>query len=188
LTSLFGMLEKMKKPQDDRLTPADPLGVTAGTQGDAGPMAVPNLYVNTQGDAGPMMPVGARTGGDMIPQYNPNQPVTPGGILGALTTQIAETKPVQEGVDPNLPPVPGAYTVPGSAMKAAQVAAAEKAAAEDGAAKAAAAAAAQQAAIDKAVAAAMKAKEPRYPDPFTGRMLTVAEGGNPNYLDAIQSD
>ena len=39
LTSLFGMLQDMKKPQpvyDDRLYPADPFSGTARTQGDAG--------------------------------------------------------------------------------------------------------------------------------------------------------
>ena len=192
LTSLFGMLEKMKKPQDDRLTPADPLGVTAGTQGDAGPMAVPNLYVNTQGDAGPMAVPTTTTqpvtpGGKLAQVPVPTtttQPVTPAGILGALTTQIAETKPVTTGVDPNLPPVADAYTVPGSDMKAAQVAAAKKAAAEDGAAKAAAtaaAAAAQQAAIDKAVKEQMAANAPKYPNPWTGGMSTIADGGVPNF-------
>lgn len=81
LTSLFGMLEKMKKPQDDRPSLSDLPPLPPGH-----PLVAPA-------------------------QYNPNpQPVTPGGIL-------AEAGKVQTGVQPvqpGLPPVPGAYTVPGA--------------------------------------------------------------------------
>ena len=142
-----GSIPNMPRPTlDDRLTPADPLGVgvdrpslydlptlppghfavspaqynpnqpvTAGTQGDAGPMAVPNLYVNTQGDAGPMMPVGARTGGVMIPKYKPNQPVTPADPLDSYTfydplaTPLPSSSPQQFGKGggaPTQPPGP----------------------------------------------------------------------------------
>ena len=137
LTSLFGMLEKMKgatgaagaqgtagtagaqgtagtsltqgqldalnalmkKPQDDRLTPADPLGVTAGTQGDAGPMARPNL---------------------------PPTKLTPGGILA----EAGKVQPGVQPVQPGLPPVTGAYTVPGAPTAPADTTAEDQAAAQ----------------------------------------------------------
>ena len=83
LTTLFSMLQNMQS--------------SAGTQGDAGPMAPPNLYVNTQGDAGPMMP---------LPTM-PTQPVTPAGILAQLAGEVQQ----QTG---QTTPVPGAYTVPGT--------------------------------------------------------------------------
>jgi len=98
----------MKKPQDDRLTPADPLGVTAGTQGDAGPMAVPNL-----------------PGGQIGPTTTP-QPVTPGGILA----EAAKVQQSKQPVQPAGPPVTGAYTVPGAPTAPADTTAEEQAAAQ----------------------------------------------------------
>lgn len=87
LTSLFGMLQDIKKPQDDRLYPADPRGVTAGTQGDAGPMARPNL---------------------------PPTKLTPGGIL-AEAAKVQQSKQPVQPAGPPVPgayTVPGAPTAP----------------------------------------------------------------------------
>ena len=127
LTSLFGMLEKMKKPQDDRLTPADPLGVTAGTQGDAG-TAIGKFFVpdeidraNTQGASGFRWDDG--------PMARPNLPptkLTPGGILA----EAGKVQPGVQPVQPGLPPVPGAYTVTGAPTAPADTTAEDQAAAQ----------------------------------------------------------
>ena len=157
LTSLFGMLEKMKgatgaagaqgtagaagaagtsltqgqldalnalmkKPQDDRLTPADPLGV--GTEGRLraidGRQIVdrPSLY-----DLPPLQP--GHPLYDPGP-YNPNQPVTPGGILA----EAGKVQPGVQPVQPGLPPVKGAYTVPGAPTAPADTTAEDQAAAQ----------------------------------------------------------
>jgi len=124
LTTLFGMLQGMQS--------------SAGTQGDAGPMAPPNLYVNTQGDAGPMMPLPNMPSpylepmvphmpspdlGPMVKPMVPNMPSpylepmvpsmpSPGPVTPAgILAQLAGEVQQQTG---QTTPVPGAYTVPGT--------------------------------------------------------------------------
>jgi len=99
LTTLFSMLQNMQSSAGTQgdAGPMAPPNLYVNTQGDAGPMAPPNLYVNTQGDAGPMMP---------LPTM-PTQPVTPAGILAQLAGEVQQ----QTG---QTTPVPGAYTVPGT--------------------------------------------------------------------------
>ena len=134
LTSLFGMLEKMKKPQDDRpslsdlppLPPGHPL-VAPAQYTPGNPTTDPTKFATTPSFNVPQPPL--PPGHPLVApaQYNPNpQPVTPGGIL-------AEAGKVQTGVQPvqpGLPPVPGAYTVPGAPTAPADTTAEDQAAAQ----------------------------------------------------------
>jgi hypothetical protein len=111
LTSLFGMLEKMK-------------GATgaAGTTLTQSQLDALNALIENQNAS-----VGGPTPDEIIGQpYLANQPtasVTPGGILAAAGK-------VQTGVQPAGPPVPGAYTVPGSPTAPADTTAEDQAAAQ----------------------------------------------------------
>jgi hypothetical protein len=113
LTSLFGMLEKMKNPQPSL---GDPGPVIDGGPLDERPLR-PNWLREDENFGGitlyqqppqPGKPLVAPAPGYQLPLPTmPTQPVTPAGILAQLAGEVQQ----QTG---QTTPVPGAYTVPGT--------------------------------------------------------------------------